>query len=489
MLLHELFEAGTKHVTFCFGRMNPPTIGHKQVLDTMKSQGGEMKIFVSQSQDKKKNPLDYGTKIKFIKEMFPQYAKDVVENASLNTIGKVASYLHEQGYNAVTFVAGSDRLEDMKSLLTQYNGVEGKAHGFYKFDVIDFASSGDREDGAEGVAGVSASGARAAAANNDFEGFQEATGAGELSKPLFAAVRKGMGIKGEVEEDISRRGFLRGAGALAAGAALGATGANAQSSGEDFLPDIVAHVKFKVNGKEISKDINLGTQYKSPREAAEALEKFLKSKGIKYFEYDLERVKPKDDDYMDKTPYSKNNAVGEAISLDKLRAAGGPETQSNKDLSARLKQGMSSKPRNFVAKNAISSGAGAHKDKKRAEKQGDVKHKSKLTPMEDLISELSTDLLGRYKKAAGADASAADKAGDFERGNKRFKGIVKATIKQGDNDSKKHKEQDVKEVAPPTAKGERMVKHIKKGYADDGKLTDKERSIAYATAWKAHNKS
>jgi len=44
------------------------------------------------------------------------------------------------------------------------------------------------------------------------------------------------------------------------------------------------------------------------------------------------------------------------------------------------------------------------------------------------------------------------------------------------------------ESAPPTAKGERMVKHIKKGYADDGKLTDKEKSIAYATAWKAHNK-
>jgi hypothetical protein len=37
------------------------------------------------------------------------------------------------------------------------------------------------------------------------------------------------------------------------------------------------------------------------------------------------------------------------------------------------------KPRNFVAKNAMktTSGAGAHKDKKRAEKQGDVKHKAK----------------------------------------------------------------------------------------------------------------
>jgi hypothetical protein len=200
MLLLELFEAGAKHVTFCFGRMNPPTIGHKQDLDTMKKQGGDMRIFVSQTQDKKKNPLDYATKIKFIKEMFPEYAGDVVDNSGLNTIGKVASYLHEQGYNSATFVAGSDRLEDMKSLLTQYNGVEGKAHGFYDFEVLDFVSSGEREDGAEGVTGVSASGARSAAANNDFEGFQEATGAGELAKPLFAAVRKGMGINEGISE-------------------------------------------------------------------------------------------------------------------------------------------------------------------------------------------------------------------------------------------------------------------------------------------------
>ena len=46
----------------------------------------------------------------------------------------------------------------------------------------------------------------------------------------------------------------------------------------------------------------------------------------------------------------------------------------------------------------------------------------------------------------------------------------------------------VEEKAPPGAKAERMVKHIKKGYANDGKLTPKEKSIAYATAWKAHNK-
>ncbi len=41
-----------------------------------------------------------------------------------------------------------------------------------------------------------------------------------------------------------------------------------------------------------------------------------------------------------------------------------------------------SKPRNFVAKNQKTSGAGAHKDKKKAQKQGDVKHKGKVDEMD-----------------------------------------------------------------------------------------------------------
>lgn len=56
----------------------------------------------------------------------------------------------------------------------------------------------------------------------------------------------------------------------------------------------------------------------------------------------------------------------------------------------------------------------------------------------DIITELSTELLGKYKSAAGASASAADKRGDTATGNKRFSGIVKATKKQFANDAKKH---------------------------------------------------
>lgn len=202
MKLRELFEAENKHVSFCFGRMNPPTIGHKKLLDTCSSIGGDYKIFLSQSQDSKKNPLDYSTKIKFVKLMFPTHAKNVVEDATLNTVVKVASYLYNLGYRDATFVAGSDRIDEMKKLLTAYNGVEGKAHGYYKFDVLDFKSSGDREDGAEGVAGVSASNARAAAANNNLEAFKEATGAGQYADALFKEVRLGLGIQEAVGETI-----------------------------------------------------------------------------------------------------------------------------------------------------------------------------------------------------------------------------------------------------------------------------------------------
>ena len=59
--------------------------------------------------------------------------------------------------------------------------------------------------------------------------------------------------------------------------------------------------------------------------------------------------------------------------------------------------------------------------------------------MAEGLNELSNEKLAQYKKAAGDQATAADKAGDYDKGHKRFKGIVKATNKQFDNDTKKNK--------------------------------------------------
>lgn len=204
MLLRELFDQEGKHITFCFGRMNPPTIGHEQVFNTMAKVGGEYLIFLSQTQDKKENPLSYEDKIKFIEEIFPQHASHVVKNRELNTIVKVASYLYEQGYRHATFVAGSDRLDSFKKLLTQYNGVDGKAHGYYKFEVLDFTSSGERDPDSSDISGISASKARSAAAEGNFDEFKKATGAGEVAKEMFVAVRNGLGIKESIRENKMR---------------------------------------------------------------------------------------------------------------------------------------------------------------------------------------------------------------------------------------------------------------------------------------------
>lgn len=199
MKLRHLFEALEKKVTFCFGRMNPPTAGHEQVFKTMSNVGGEYLIFLSQTQDKKQNPLSYEEKIGFIKALYPQYADHIVENRELNTVLKVASYLYDQGYRQVTLVAGADRLDSFKKLLTQYNGIEGKAHGYYNFELLDFISSGDRDPDSPGIRGYSASTAREAASEGNFSGFRRVVTVGDISKKeiakeMFDAVRKGMEV-------------------------------------------------------------------------------------------------------------------------------------------------------------------------------------------------------------------------------------------------------------------------------------------------------
>ena len=65
-----------------------------------------------------------------------------------------------------------------------------------------------------------------------------------------------------------------------------------------------------------------------------------------------------------------------------------------------------------------------------------------------MIDELSSELLGRYKTASAADAKKSDSEGNYAKGDKRFKGINKATNKQFDNDLKKHDQYQKEEVEP-----------------------------------------
>ena len=59
-------EASTEgSIAITFGRFNPPTVGHEKLLDRVsrEAQGGDYRIYVSQSEDPQKNPLSPQEKV------------------------------------------------------------------------------------------------------------------------------------------------------------------------------------------------------------------------------------------------------------------------------------------------------------------------------------------------------------------------------------------------------------------------------------------
>jgi len=147
-----------KHHTIAFGRMNPPTAGHEKVVEAIhksaKQYGGGHTLVLSGSHDTKdgKNPLSPEQKLYHAKNAFPGTNIAVADKEN-PTLLHQASQLHKQGVTHLHFSGGSDR-KPMHELLQKYNGVEGK-HGYYNFKDISFENSGQRDDNAKGVAGIS----------------------------------------------------------------------------------------------------------------------------------------------------------------------------------------------------------------------------------------------------------------------------------------------------------------------------------------------
>ena len=158
-------------ISVTFGRFNPPTVGHEKLLNKVaqqaKSSGGEYRIYPSRSEDPKKNPLDAGTKIGFMKQAYPDHANAIQNNEDMRTIFDVLSTLDSEGYSTVNLVVGGDRVSEFNSLAQKYNG------DLYTFDEINVVSAGARDPDGEGVEGMSASKLRKAAAEDDFDSFKQ----------------------------------------------------------------------------------------------------------------------------------------------------------------------------------------------------------------------------------------------------------------------------------------------------------------------------
>lgn len=188
-------------LTIAFGRFNPPTIGHLQLMDTAaaaaEQEQSDYIIVPSRSQDAKKNPLDADSKIYYMRKMFPQHSERIYNDVNMRTIFDVLKKAHNDGYSSVRIVGGSDRVKEFDKLANNYNG------SLYQFDNIEVISSGDRDPDSDGVEGVSASRMRLAAAEGDFKTFRAGLPP-EVSKKdameLFGVIRQYMGIA-EIQQE------------------------------------------------------------------------------------------------------------------------------------------------------------------------------------------------------------------------------------------------------------------------------------------------
>ena len=183
-----------KSISFSFGRFNPPTIGHEKLMDNTRRANRNYRIYASQTQDAKKNPLNFRSKVSIMKAMFPVHARSISTDKVITAIDVMVN-LYKEKYTDVVMVVGSDRVDEFDKLLNAYNGKKAR-HGYYKFKSIRVISAGERDPDAEGVSGMSASKMRKAAQDNDYKSFQK----GLPSKfrqgtMLFKTLQKAMGVK------------------------------------------------------------------------------------------------------------------------------------------------------------------------------------------------------------------------------------------------------------------------------------------------------
>ena len=195
-------EAPMRTVVLGWGRMNPITSGHELLVNKIKEVAKKNRatpvIYISHSQDAKKNPLSYEDKVMLAKRAFG----NIIQKSNSKTIMQIMKELEDR-FDKVILVAGDDRVAEFSKLLNKYNGSE------YNISEIEVVSAGKRADPDSdaakdmSAANMSASVMRKLASEGDLAGFKKG-----LPKRLQAdaqdvydLVRSGMKLAEMAEED------------------------------------------------------------------------------------------------------------------------------------------------------------------------------------------------------------------------------------------------------------------------------------------------
>ena len=200
MHLRELFlnEDDRSTAVFAFGRFNPPTIGHEKLIQKVQSMtkqvNGKGYIFLAHTGGTQKDPIDFTTKLSYLRQHFQADKNLSFGDQRANTIIKVMKVLQAEGRTRVIMIAGDDRVMQFQKLLNQYNGQPTKAGDVeYEFDEIQVVSAGQRDPDAEDITGVSASKARELAIKGQEHEFSKMVMGGNNGKVLYDKIHDQFG--------------------------------------------------------------------------------------------------------------------------------------------------------------------------------------------------------------------------------------------------------------------------------------------------------
>ena len=186
-------------IVMAFGRMNPPTGGHEEVINKVKEVANQYnadhEIVLSGTNEPDKNPLTPDQKVKYAKKFFPGINITAATKDAPDFLTHAAR-MYAAGHKDLIMVAGPDRAESFRKILANYNGKQGK-HGYFKFDHIKVVESNR-------IAGKSGTEMRGYAEKGDYDSFRKglpSTSADADQRSLYRDVKRAQQHKPALREE------------------------------------------------------------------------------------------------------------------------------------------------------------------------------------------------------------------------------------------------------------------------------------------------
>ena len=462
-----LKELPSNKVVFAFGRFQPPTALHELQVKVVKRLAEQQRAdyVIYASKDLKEELLPVDKKVHYMNLMFPNTN---IETTDASTFVEAVKKLNKK-YKNIVMVASADCKEDYEKILNKKNGLE------FFFETIEVVAAGEIDPDENKL--------RESAKKGDYAKFKVALPAAlrEIdSRRLMNDMRQSLGldmVKEEIKlvKDELRESYFRGE--------IFKVGEIVESAGQQYkiIKRGSNHLLLKENsGKLVSKWIQDVTKIKEgviQQSGTDDLDpptvntnsKFNIAKDIMRYK-DFKKLnamakgqvkEQEEEKATEQIPYDEPSEMEEFLKTITGTQHTGHTLNATDDNHRRRKivyhlgEHIVKVAGGYELKSkATGKNLGKYPTKAGAEKRERqvqyFKHMGEEFTEDEvqLIGELSTELLARYKTASAADAKKSDSEGNYAKGDKRFKGINKATNKQFDNDLKKHGQYQKEEVEP-----------------------------------------